>query len=203
MHSSTASMILRELAKREMLTTRMTTFQVPRHPQVVHLNDVREAFIAIADAAGYGPRTLRFSYNAGIEVFCTRVLFEKIFKVVFVNEKLFPKNRSDNVGEPGAPLPILYVTSEKTQVRQIPLAETRPWPFKFLLELGGMIVCRPADKRDFALELRQFINNHPQFRMGIDVKECPDGSVAVFTWWFERLHGKWKRMNLNVPERRG
>lgn len=194
-------MILRELAKREMLTTRMTTFMVPRHPQVVHLNDVRDAFVAVADAAGYEPTALRFTYTAGIEAYCPHRLFEKIFKVVFVSEKLFPKNRSDNVNEPGAPLPILYVTSEKTQVRQIPLAETRPWPFKFLLELGGMIVCKPSDKRDFALELRQFINNHPQFRLGIEAKECPDGSVAVFTWWFETLDKRERKKNLNVPER--
>jgi hypothetical protein len=141
------------------------------------------------------------SYNAGIEVYCREVLFEKIFKVVFVNEKLFPKSRSDNVEGPGAPLPTLFIGSEKTQVRQVPLANTRPWPFKFLLELGGMIVCKPADKRDFALELRQFINNHPQFKMGIDAKECPDGSVAVFTWWFQRLDKRDRKKNLNVPEK--
>lgn len=198
MHSSTAATILRELAKQELLTTLMTTFMVPRYPQPIHLHDIREAFAAIADAAGHTTRDMVFSYDQGIEVSCKEKLFDKLFKVVFVTEKLFPKHRSDNIETPG-PLPTLFIGSEKTQVRQIPLTETRPWPFKFLLELGGMIVCRPLDRRDFVLELRQYLNNHPQYSIKVDAKEWPDGSIAVFTYWFSVLPKKERKANVNVP----
>lgn len=198
MHSSTAATLLRHLAKCELLTTSMTTFAVPRYPQPIHVHDVKEAFVAVADAAGYGPNNMRFTYHLGIEVYCRDTLFEKIFKVVFVTEKMFPKNRSDNIEGP-APLPTLFIGSEKTQVRQIPLVETRPWPFKFLLELGGMIVCRPSDERDFALELKQFLNNHPQFEIKVQAKKWPDGSIAVFTYWFGVLPKKIRKHNVNVP----
>ncbi|HEX9429607.1 MAG TPA: hypothetical protein VF944_04450 [Candidatus Bathyarchaeia archaeon] len=195
-------MILQYLARKELLTTRMTSFMSPRYPQPVHLQDIKEAFVAVADHAGHDRKDLKFGYSQGIEVYCRERLFEKLFKVIFVNEKLFPKKRSDNVQNPGnggAPLPTLFIGSEKTQVRQVPLAETRPWPFKFLLELGGMIVCRPSDRRDFVLELRQFLNNHPQFSVKVDAKEWPDGSIAVFTYWFEKLPDREKRKNVNVP----
>lgn len=202
MHSSTASHILRDLARRELITTLMTSFMVPRYPQPVHVQDIKQAFIAIADAAGYGPANMSFSYNAGIEVYCRETLFEKLFKVIFINEKLFPKKRSDNLAKSEnevAPLPTLFIGSEKTQIRQIPLSETRPWPFKFLLELGGMIVCRPSDERDFILELKQFLNNHPQFKVAVDAKKWPDGSIAVFTYWFETLPKRQRKHNVNVP----
>jgi hypothetical protein len=200
MHSSTAVLILRELAKRELLTTVMTTFSVPRFPQLVHVHDIKEAFIAIADAAGQGPSSLEFSYATGIDVYCKEKLFDKIFKAVFVTEKLFPKHRND-INEGPAPLPTLFIGSEKTQVRQIPLTETRPWPFKFLLELGGMIVCNPVDKRDFILELKQYLNNHPQYSIKVDAKEWPDGKIAVFTYWFSVLPKKQRKANVNVPSR--
>ncbi len=207
MHSSTAATLLRELAKRELLTTVMTTFMVPRYPQPIHVLDVKEAFVAVADAAGFDARMgkMEFTFDAGVEVWCTEKLFDKLFKVVFVTEKLFPKHRSDNVQAPaprlngGAPLPTLFIGREKTQVRQIPLTETRPWPFKFLLELGGMIVCRPSDKRDFVLELKQFLNNHPQFSVKVDAKEWPDGSIVVFTYWFSVLPKRERKANVNVP----
>ncbi len=201
MHSSTAATLLRELAKRELLTTLMTTFMVPRYPQPIHVHDIKEAFIAIADAAGQGPTAMEFSYNHGIEVYCREKLFDKLFKVVFITEKLYPKHRSDNVDGPVAPLPTLFIGAEKTQVRQIPLTETRPWPFKFLLELGGMIVCRPSDERDFVLELKQYLNNHPQYSIKVDAKKWPDGSIAVFTYWFNVLPKRERKSNVNVPSR--
>lgn len=207
MHSSTAATLLRELAKRELLTTLMTTFMVPRYPQPIHVHDIKEAFIAIADAAGFDYRLgkMEFSYNTGIEVWCTEKLFDKLFRVVFITEKLYPKHRSDNIEVPGpqsyggAPLPTLFIGSEKTQVRQIPLSETRPWPFKFLLELGGMVVCRPDNQRDFVLELKQFLNNHPQYVIKVDAKEWPDGRIAVFTYYFATLPKGKRKANVNVP----
>jgi len=205
MHSSTAVTLLKYLARQELLTSKMTTFTVPRHPQPIHLHDIKEAFIAVADAAGYGPKNMIFRYDLGIEVYCRDTLFDKIFKVVFILEKMYPKHRSDNIQVPGprsdAPLPTLFVGRDKTQVRQIPLTETRPWPFKFLLELGGMIVCRPSDRRDFVLELKQFLNNHPQFDIKVDAKEWPDGSIAVFTYWFNVLPKKERKHNVNVAHK--
>lgn len=200
-HSSTATVVLQHLAKQELLKTKLTSFMVPRYPQPVHVLDVKEAFVAVADAAGHDERDLKFTYNAGIEVYCREKLFEKIFKVVFVNQKLFPIERGGNLEGYMAPLPTLFVGSEKTQVRQIPMGQVRPWPFKFLLELGGMIVCAPENKRDFVLELKQYLNNHPQFSVKVDAKEWPDGKIAVFTWWFEKLPSRDRKKNVNVPDR--
>jgi hypothetical protein len=175
---------------------------VPQYPQPVNLFDVRDAFVALADKFGYSRSDVIFTQGLGLEVYCAHRLFEKIFKVVFVSEKLFPRKQPGNVeGRGGLDLPNLFVGRDKTQVRQIPLTEDPPWPFRFLLELGGMIVCRPVDRRDFFLELKQFLNNHPQFSVKVDAREWPDGSVAVFTWWFERLDKKSKKKNLNVPDR--
>lgn len=199
MHSSTATTILKYLARQELLKTRMTTFTVPRFPQPVHLSDVKEAFVAVADACGFDKEKMLFSYNQGIEVYCPEKLFEKIFRAVFVTEKLFPVTRTENVEGSMAPLPTLFIGSEKTQVRQIPLTEQRPWPFKFLLELGGCIVCRPLDRRDFALELRQYLNNFPQFQIKVDAKEWPDGSILVFTYYFVTLEKRDRKGNVNVP----
>jgi hypothetical protein len=140
--------------------------------------------------------------GVSLDVWCRARLFEKIFGAVFVKQKLFPVERTDNMeGYRGRelPLPALYVGSEKTQVRQIPLARERPWPFRFLLELGGTIVCVPEDRRDFVLEMRQFLNNYPQFEVRVDAKEWPTGEVLVYTWWFRQLPKSERRSNVNVP----
>ena len=192
-------MILRELARKELLTTRMTTFMSPRFPMVAHVHDIKSAFVALADACGFDANAMVFTYNHGIEIYCREKLFEKLFKLVFITEKLFPKYRSDNVDGPVAPLPTLFIGSEKTQVRQIPLGQTRPWPFKFLLELGGMIVCTPPNERDFILELKQFLNNHPQYAIKVDAKKWPTGEICVFTYWFNVLPKTERKKNVNVP----
>ena len=155
--------------------------------------------MAVADAAGFDQKAMLFSYNHGIEVYCPDRLFEKLFKAIFITEKLYPVSRSDNLE--GGPLPTLFVGSEKTQIRQIPLAETRPWPFKFLLELGGCIVCRPSDERDFVLELKQYLNNHPQYMIKVDAKKWPDGSICVFTYYFATVDKHHRKGNVNVPSR--
>lgn len=201
MHGTTALVILKYLAREGLLTSDMTTFLVPRYPQPVHVRDVAECFRAVAETVKHDVSEVVVTYNLGVEVRLSPDLYEKVFKLVFVNEKLFPV-KTDRVEDPALrdlPLPALFVGSEKTQFRQIPLVETRPWPFKFLLELGGMLVCRSVDRRDLLLELRQFLNNHPQFEVKVDAKEWPDGSVAIFTWWFRALPKLHRRRNLNVP----
>lgn len=182
----------------------MTTFRYPPHPQPYHQRDVKEAFAAIADFARAKKSDILFSMGTGLEVWCRDKLFEQIFKVVFTNQKLYPKGGGGMLeGDMGRenPLPSLFIGAEKTQIRQIPLVDEPPWPFKFLLELGGMIVCRPKNRRKFVRELRQYLNNHPQYEIGIDAKEWPDGSIAVFTYMFNVLSKKEARSNVNVPER--
>lgn len=176
----------------------MTTFEIPMTPQPVHLDDVRDAFIALADKCGFDRDKLKFTRVIGLEVYTPDRLFEKLFKIVFTNEQLFPVRKTDNVAGQ-APLPVLFIGSEKTQVRQIPLSVEPPWPFKFLLELGGMIVCKPPDVKDFLKELQQFLNNHPQYKIKVDAKEWPDGEIAVFTYWFQTLDKKTRKQNVNVP----
>lgn len=202
MHGTTAVVLLQQLARHELLQVKHTTFYVPPYPQPIHLLDVKECFEALRDTFGLSKTSVMFTHGTGLSVWTSGKFFEKVFKLVFINEKLYPVERTGNLkGDMGreAPLPTLFIGSEKTQVRQIPLAETRPWPFKFLLELGGMIVCRSTNKRDMLLELRQFLNNHPQYKIKVDAKEWPDGSVAIFTWWFEKLPRLERKHNVNVP----
>lgn len=198
MHQTTALVLLQHLARNELLQVDNTTFYVPPYPQPVHLLDVKEAFEALRDSTSTPKSQLVFTSGYGLHVWTSGKFFEKLFKVVFINEKMFPRARTGNMGRE-APLPTLFIGAEKTQVRQIALAETRPWPFKFLLELGGMVVCRAADRRDLLLELRQYLNNFPQYRIKVDAKEWPDGSVAIFTWWFEQLPKLQRKSNVNVP----
>lgn len=199
MHQTTALHLLQDLARLELLSFRDTTFRVEKYPQPVHLTDAKEAFQVLAEFAKAKKSDYLMTLGHGLEVWTSGPLFEKLFKVIFVHQKLYPTERSSNVKGSEAPLPTLFIGAEKTQVRQIPLATTRPWPFKFLLELGGMIVVRSADYRDVLLELRQYLNNHPRYRVKVDAKEWPDGSVAIFTWWFEELPKLERKKNLNVP----
>lgn len=202
LHKTTALVLLKHLAKHDLIRVSLSTFMVPKYPERVHLSDVREAFVTLAEAAGHDPRRdVKFAQNFGLEAWTKDKLFEKLFKIIFVNEKLFPKQAEGSMmpGKAAGELPNLFVGSEKTQVRQIPLSDSPPWPFKFLLELGGMVVIKTDDNRKMLLELKQFLNNHPQFEIRVDAKECPDGSVAIFTWWFQRVSRLQKRKNLNVP----
>ena len=202
MQPTTAQFILQSLARQGLVEVKMTTFRVPKYPQPVDLRDVRESFKSLSECIGYPKGHLILTLGSGLEAWCHEKLFEKLFKIVFINQKVFPVSRTSNTeGFQGRdlPLPTLFIGSEKTQVRQIPLSETRPWPFKFLLELGGMIVCRAPDRKDFLKELRQFVNNYPQYEIGVDAKEWPDGNIAVFTWWFRKLPRVERKGNVNVP----
>ena len=100
-------------------------------------------------------------------------------------------------------LPSLFIGNEKTQIRQIPLVDGPPYPFRFLLELGGMIVLkRPKDPASVTRALRQFLNNHPQYRPRIAVHECPDGTIALYTYYIETARSRHEaKQNLNVPEK--
>lgn len=202
MHHATAAELLRELAKRELLQVKHTTFRYPPYPQPFHQRDVKEAFLSVAGAAKAKKSHIVATLGTGLEVLCEDGLFEKLFRVIFTSQKLFPKSRSDSYeGDRGRvnPLPTLFVSGEKTQVRQVPLVDAPPWPFKFLLELGGMVVCRPSDRGDFLKELKQYLNNFPQYRLKVHADEWPDGSVVVVTTYFEKLKLLERKGNVNVP----
>lgn len=187
MQPNTAVVLLSYLARKGILTTRMTTFMVPSVPQPVDLNDIKDAFESLRQRIDAKKGDMHVTVGAGVWVWCREKTFEKLFKIVFINQKLFSVEDREGVQGHGGPLPTLFIGSEKTQIRQIPLTDRPPWPFKFLLELGGSIVCRPENYRDFILALRQFMSNYPQVRIEVDLKEWPDGSIYVHTWWFETV----------------
>src|SRR5690606_37745006 len=108
----------------------------------------------------YGPRDFLVSRNFGVEVWTSDRAFEKLFRLLFTLEKKFPE---EGLPAHAAPLPTLFVGAEKTQVRQVPLVTEPPWPFRFLLELGGMVVVKTDDRAAMFRDLRQFLNNHPQY----------------------------------------
>jgi hypothetical protein len=51
-------------------------------------------------------------------------------------------------------------------------------------------------------DLRQYLNNHPQYYVKVNAKERPDGTIAIFTYWFEDVPQRLKRGNINVPSKR-
>lgn len=180
---STAEVLVKHLVRLNLVNVTGTMFLVRKHPEPVDLRDVREAFEALVEKAGHSPRDVRFSTNFGLEVWVRERLFEKLYKVLFTRQMILAR---DGEGSGGRDLPNIFVGADKTQVRQIPLVSQRPWPFKFLLELGGMVVIRTTDVRGMMQELRQYLSNFPQFQLGIEMKEAPDGSIVLFTWWFQR-----------------
>lgn len=199
MYPKTALYLLQTLARERMITVRHTTFVLPNYPQPVNLKDVRHAFESMREYLKFRPRDAIYTEGSGFEAWCSGPFFEKMFDMLFVKQMIWPKAPAESV-HGGGPLPNIFVGTEKTQFRQIPLVSEKPWPFRFLLELGGMVVVqRPSDPRDVALELRQFLNNHPQFRVKVSAKEWPDGSIAIFTWWFEHVPKLQRRKNVNVP----
>lgn len=200
MRKKTALFILQDLVRRKLLTVQHTTFHLSPYPEVVDPLDVIDAFEAMRYAMSIKTRGMLVSHRHRLSVWTSDPFFEKLFKVLYSNQKLYPVPL-DEVVEEGRPLPNLFVSSEKTQVRQIPLVDEPPWPFRFLLELGGMIVCRPKDKREFLESLRQYLNNHPQYRVKVDAKEWETGEVAVYTWWIAHVPDNEIRGNVNVPER--
>lgn len=195
--ATTALTILQDLARRELLIVKHTWFIYPSQPQPYHQRDVKNCFKVLQQRLG-AANDAQYTMGSGLNVFCKQGLFEKLFRKIFIEQKVFPKTEPHHVPV-DTPLPTLFIGAEKTQVRQIPLAEERPWPFKFLLELGGMIVCKAKDKRDLLLELRQYLNNHPQYRIKVHAEQWPTGEILIVTTWFQRLELQEAKRNVNVP----
>lgn len=196
LHPQTALAMLRIIAERGQLTVKHTSFYYNTLPQIFHQRDVKVAFIVMAEQMSLKPPQWSLGQEGGLVFRCREQLFERLFTMIFIRQKIFPVEKPDS--GPGS-LPTLFIGAEKTQVRQIPLASERPWPFKFLLELGGMIVCKTDNKLDLLMELRQYMNNFPQFRIKVHAEEWPDGEVMVVTTWFQTLALKEARQNVNVP----
>lgn len=186
--------------RREAITVHGTVFRYEPfgHPSTVA--DIKECFITVVDHIGDRPvrglKGWRSSSGTVLDFWCGEALFAILFDQLYVKQKLYPVTKPDS-GQ--GPLPTLFIGAEKTQIRQIPLAEERPWPFKFLLELGGMIVCKTENKRDLLLELRQYLNNFPQFRLKVHAEQWPTGEILIVTTWFQVLQLKEARQNVNVP----
>lgn len=185
MHSSTGVILLKKLLELKLIRVSGQNFAIPPHPEPIHHLDVKEAFIAVADGMGHDKKDLTFLKGYGLLVHAKAKLFDKLYKVIFINSGYREENMS-RVSDAPAPLPTLFIGAEKTQIRQIPLVEERPFPYKFLLELGGMIVVK-SDKKSVARELRQFLLNYPQIEARVSMKEWPDGSLALYTWFFRRF----------------
>lgn len=196
LHPQSALAMLRVLAQKEQLTVRNTTFFYNTKPQLFHPRDVKVAFVVLSEYVGSKPPEWYLGEMNGLAFRCREKLFAKLFALIFIQQKLFPPVKPDS--GPG-PLPTLFIGAEKTQVRQIPLADERPWPFKFLLELGGMIICKTDNKRDLLLELRQYLNNFPQFRIKVHAEEWPAGEILIVTTWFQVLELQERKKNVNVP----
>lgn len=130
-------------------------------------------------------------------------VFDRIFKILYEVPDGRSRKKLPEYEEFTPVLPSIFIGNEKTQIRQIPLVDGPPYPFRFLLELGGMIVLkRPKDPVSVTMALRQFLNNHPQYRPRIAVHECPDDTVVLYTYYIETVESRRKaRQNLNVPEK--
>lgn len=181
--------ILRQMVRRQRITVRDRVFRYEPFGEMFRVSDIKECLIItcenIDDRAVRGHKGWRSSSGIhALDFWTDEKLFELLFKELYVQQKLYPVQMPDS--GPG-PLPTLFIGAEKTQVRQIPLADERPWPFKFLLELGGMIVCKTENKRDLLMELRQYLLNFPQFRIKVHAEEWPTGETLIVTTWFQQL----------------
>jgi hypothetical protein len=198
MHHTTALHILNSLNDLGLLTVRDQMFRVEKYPMPVHLADVKEAFLALIDHFHCDRKDYFLTVGHGIEIEMREKLFEKFYTILYIKQKKTEKKRPESL-EKTSILPTLFIGHEKTQVRQIPLAHERPWPFRMLLELGGMIVCKTKNRRDLLMELRQYLNNHPQYDIKVSVHDWPTGEVAIHTWWFANVPVREKRAHVNIP----
>lgn len=203
MHSSTAMFILRYLARQGLFQTRDTSFMLKPFPRPIHGSDVKEAFLSVAHTANVPEDRILFSIqDPHWYVHLPDRLFERVFKAIYLDEKLLPGQYEGSSGPKvrETELPTLFIGNEKTQIRQIPYAEQRPWPFRFLMELGGMIVVRPDHPVSFVKELKQYVNNHPTYDIRVDARENPDGTISVFTYYFKEVPREMRRRHVNVEE---
>ena len=181
---------LRILVAREAITVRNTTFRYEPFGHAAHVSDVKELFLTLIERIGGFSKGAEYMVTAGmnaLDLWTNEALFNKLFDLLYIKQKLVPVTKHvDSYLDP-SPLPTLFIGREKTQVRQIPLVSERPWPFKFLLELGGMVICKTDNRRDLLLELRQFMANFPQVDLKVHAEEWPDGEILIVTTWFRIL----------------
>lgn len=195
LHHTSATVLLRHYAKEGVVEVGESHFAARPYYVPHSSQDLRDAFVALTESLGYAKHELEIYDKHGLLVSCTPKLFQDLHEVIFSD--VSPTSRPQTLPH-HAPLPTIFIGDEKTQVRQIPYADGPPWPYHFLLELGGMIIVRAPDPRAFISGLRQFLNNYPQLEVRVDAKEWPGGEMAVFTWWCQRLKGVRARQNINV-----
>jgi len=165
-------------------------FIIERTPEIIHPDDIVIAFKTIGESLDYDQRTLLFnSTRSRLIVYLHEGLFEKLYTALFTKQNIMGRTVMEE-GVRHRELPTLFLNAEKTQVRQIPLMEEPPWDFKFLLELGGCIVIRTDDIMKASEECRQFMLNHSQWDMRVELKQMPDGSYMFFTYWFTHRGNK-------------
>lgn len=196
MHPLAAKALIQHLHREGVLHTRAQTFWVDLYPRILDNADIHEAFCVLAESMGFKRRDLTKFTQSGYIVRMPEKMFEKLYGQIFSSRKLAEKNRETR--EP-APLPVLFIGREKTQVRQIPVVSSPPWPFHFLMEMGGMIVVSTRDRKRLYESLRQYLNNHPQYDVRVDAKELPDGKISIFTYWFQELKITHRKEHMNVP----
>lgn len=207
MDNRTAVMHLRYLMMTGFISARDKTLVVSGNPKVICLEDVESAFesifstIALSRVHSQKIYSITSTSNS-VTVTMPQRLMDRIIKII--GNEPDQRLKKPPVDPEFTPvLPSIFIGNEKTQVRQIPLVDGPPYPFRFLLELGGMIVLkRPKDPVSVTMALRQFLNNHPQYRPRIAVHECPDDTVVLYTYYIETVMSRREaRQNLNVPEK--
>lgn len=194
MQQETALYILRQLAKLDLIWERSGTFVVEGTPRPIHFSDIQSAFKALSDVVDKRtdrrhPSTLFDVTQSRIIVYCGNGVFNKLYEIIFTKQNLVSNSRTDTSTEEGRrdrELPTLFVSPDKTQVRQIPLMEDEPFDYRFLLELGGMIIVKTDDIMKITGQVQQFLNNYPQYDTRVELKRCPDETFAFFTYWFQR-----------------
>lgn len=195
MHPLAAKALLLHLHREGVLHTRAQTFWVDMYPRILDTADIHEAFTVLAESMGFKRSSLTKFTQSGYIVRMPEKLFQKIHELLYSRRK---ERHMERRQEPG-PLPVLFIGREKTQVRQIPVVSSPPWPFHFLMEMGGMIVVSTRDRKRLYESLRQYLNNHPQYDVRVDAKELPDGKISIFTYWFQELKITHRKEHMNVP----
>lgn len=202
MHHYTSTIFLRHLVQLGHVSAQGRTFTV-QCGMNVSVDDTEEAFISLLNKVN-NTRPIKIDKSNNILVVkLYQHVFDRIFKILYEVPDGRSRKKLPEYEEFTPVLPSIFIGNEKTQIRQIPLVDGPPYPFRFLLELGGMIVLkRPKDPVSVTMALRQFLNNHPQYRPRIAVHECPDDTVVLYTYYIETVESRRKaRQNLNVPEK--
>lgn len=201
MHPYTSTIFLRHLVQLGHVSAQGRCFTI-QCGNNVSIDDVEEALTSLINKVKNKHPVKIDKSNYILSVTLYQSVFDRVFKILY--EVPDGRRKKPPVDPEFTPvLPSIFIGNEKTQVRQIPLVDGPPYPFRFLLELGGMIVLkRPKDPVSVTMALRQFLNNHPQYRPRIAVHECPDDTVVLYTYYIETVESRREaRQNLNVPEK--